>query len=210
MASTSRLTAIEKIPTVTRLRRAFARPLPSTSRNSLSLERFCKGGAPPPPPHRPRRRRSRHRPCRLHHGGAGAPASSVRSQRWIPAGSLLPRAWMARPTAVPRSWLLTEIASRPQMPRADPRRAQRADQTTVEAERSWPYAAPLRQTDLRANFQRCPNDRFRPTTSVNPAIRNKWKCGLNAAHSPSDLPAPVMGCRLEWCTSGPGRRRRRQ
>src|SRR3982074_2517036 len=50
MASTSRLTAIEKTPTVIRLRRALARPLPSTSRNSWSLERLCKGGAPPPPP----------------------------------------------------------------------------------------------------------------------------------------------------------------
>src|SRR3981081_2000082 len=50
MASTSRLTAIEKTPTVIRLRRALARPLPSTSRNSWSLERLCNGGAPPPPP----------------------------------------------------------------------------------------------------------------------------------------------------------------
>src|ERR1700694_894664 len=50
MASTSKLTATEKTPTVTRLRRALARPLPSTSRNSWSLERLCNGGAPPPPP----------------------------------------------------------------------------------------------------------------------------------------------------------------
>src|SRR6185312_14258558 len=50
MASTSRLTATENNPTVTRLRRAFARPLPSTSLNSLSLERLCSGGEPPPPP----------------------------------------------------------------------------------------------------------------------------------------------------------------
>src|SRR6187397_1066669 len=54
MASTSKLTAIEKNPTVTRLRRAFARPLPSTSLNSLSLKRLCIGGElPPPPPPRP-------------------------------------------------------------------------------------------------------------------------------------------------------------
>src|SRR5262245_27638708 len=32
------------------LRRAFARPLPSTSLNSLSLERLCSGGELPPPP----------------------------------------------------------------------------------------------------------------------------------------------------------------
>src|ERR1700687_1536144 len=38
------------MPTVTRLRRALARPLPSTSRNSRSLKRLCNGGAPPPPP----------------------------------------------------------------------------------------------------------------------------------------------------------------
>src|SRR6266540_808302 len=50
MASTSRFTATEKNPTVTRLRRAFARPLPSTSLNSLSLERLCSGGELPPPP----------------------------------------------------------------------------------------------------------------------------------------------------------------
>src|SRR5437879_1027383 len=50
MASTSRLTATENNPTVTRFRRAFARPLPSTSLNSLSLERLCSGGEPPPPP----------------------------------------------------------------------------------------------------------------------------------------------------------------
>src|ERR1700694_1593846 len=50
MASTSKLTATEKTPTVTRLRRALARPLPSTSRNSPSLERLCNGGGPPPPP----------------------------------------------------------------------------------------------------------------------------------------------------------------
>src|SRR5467141_1870012 len=50
MASTSRLTATENNPTVTRLRRAFARPLPSTSLNSLSLERLCSGGELPPPP----------------------------------------------------------------------------------------------------------------------------------------------------------------
>src|SRR5260221_14749880 len=50
MASTSKLTATETTPTVTRLRRALARPLPSTSRNSWSLERLCNGGAPPPPP----------------------------------------------------------------------------------------------------------------------------------------------------------------
>src|SRR5947208_16821079 len=50
MASTSKLTATENSPTVTRLRRALARPLPSTSRNSLSLERLCSGGEPPPPP----------------------------------------------------------------------------------------------------------------------------------------------------------------
>src|SRR5207249_4783657 len=46
----SRLTATENSPTVTRLRRALARPLPSTSLNSLSLERLCSGGEPPPPP----------------------------------------------------------------------------------------------------------------------------------------------------------------
>src|SRR5206468_7169639 len=50
MASTSRLTATENRPTVTRLRRAFAKPLPSTSLNSLSLERLCSGGELPPPP----------------------------------------------------------------------------------------------------------------------------------------------------------------
>src|SRR4029453_18721456 len=50
MASTSRLTATENPPTVTRLRRAFDRPLPSTSLNSLSLERLCSGGELPPPP----------------------------------------------------------------------------------------------------------------------------------------------------------------
>src|SRR5438445_5312089 len=50
MASTSRFTAIENNPTVTRLRRAFARPLPSTSLNSWSLERLCSGGELPPPP----------------------------------------------------------------------------------------------------------------------------------------------------------------
>src|SRR5258708_11700819 len=50
MASTSKLTATEKMPTVTRLRRALARPLPSTSRNSPSLDRLCNGGGPPPPP----------------------------------------------------------------------------------------------------------------------------------------------------------------
>src|SRR6185295_16332839 len=50
MASTSRLTATENTPTVTRLRRAFDRPLPSTSLNSLSLERLCSGGELPPPP----------------------------------------------------------------------------------------------------------------------------------------------------------------
>src|SRR5882672_7607241 len=50
MASTSRLTATENTPTVTMLRRAFARPLPSTSLNSLSLERLCSGGELPPPP----------------------------------------------------------------------------------------------------------------------------------------------------------------
>src|SRR5215213_493274 len=54
MASTSRLTATENNPTVTRLRRAFARPLPSTSLNSLPLERLCSGGElPPPPPEEP-------------------------------------------------------------------------------------------------------------------------------------------------------------
>src|SRR5215216_4640006 len=50
MASTSKLTTTENNPTVTRLRRAFARPLPSTSLNSLSLERLCSGGELPPPP----------------------------------------------------------------------------------------------------------------------------------------------------------------
>src|SRR5206468_7443634 len=40
----------ENRPTVTRLRRAFAKPLPSTSLNSLSLERLCSGGELPPPP----------------------------------------------------------------------------------------------------------------------------------------------------------------
>src|SRR5690349_9414686 len=52
MASTSRLTATENSPTVTMLRRAFARPPPSTSLNSLSPERLCSGGElePPPPP----------------------------------------------------------------------------------------------------------------------------------------------------------------
>src|SRR2546430_10833219 len=50
MASTSKLTATENSATVIRLRRALARPLPSTSLNSLSLERLCSGGEPPPPP----------------------------------------------------------------------------------------------------------------------------------------------------------------